>query len=92
MALGKKTGGRKRGTPNKLTGELKEAILKAAELAGDGEGLIGYLKKQATLNPAPFMSLLGKVLPLQVAGDAENPVNMIHRIERVIVRPPDSNG
>jgi hypothetical protein len=29
-----------------------------------------------------------KLLPLQVAGDENNPVAMIHRIERVIVQQP----
>jgi hypothetical protein len=60
-----KTGGRKPGTPNKITAELKDMILKAAELAGNDEGTIGYLHKQATANPVAFMTLLGKVLPMQ---------------------------
>jgi hypothetical protein len=64
-----KTGGRTKGTPNKTTALLKDAILKAGELAGGPEGLIGYLEMQAKLNPAPFMALLGKVLPLQLSGD-----------------------
>jgi hypothetical protein len=60
-----KTGGRKRGTPNKTTALLKDAVLQAAEQAGDKEGLVGYLTTQAKDNPAAFMTLLGKVLPLQ---------------------------
>jgi hypothetical protein len=67
-----KTGGRQKGTPNKLTGQLKEMILEAAELAGDdmgGGGTIKYLRMQATLQPAAFLSLLGRVLPLQVTGE-----------------------
>tara|TARA_R110000787_G_scaffold89337_6_gene189215 strand:- start:424 stop:759 length:336 start_codon:yes stop_codon:yes gene_type:complete len=73
---GEKVGGRVKGTPNKTTALLKDAILTAAEEAGnefegaDGkpmnEGLIGYLKVQAVLNPGPFMGLMGKVLPLQI--------------------------
>lgn len=66
MAKGYKTGGRVKGTPNKTTGLLKDAILEAAELAGGHEGLVGYLKQQAIDNPGPFMGLLGKVLPVQV--------------------------
>jgi hypothetical protein len=68
MAIGKKTGGRKAGTPNKTTALLKDAILQAAENAGGREGLIGYLEAQAIENPGPFMALLGKVLPTQVSG------------------------
>lgn len=68
MAQGRKTGGRTKGTPNKTTALLKDAILKAAENAGDGD-LVAYLTTQATENPGPFLTLLGKVLPMQV--DAE---------------------
>jgi hypothetical protein len=70
-----KKGGRAKGTPNKTTTLLKEAILKAAELAGeDGKGkgqTIGYLKKLAMEHPPAFAGLLGKVLPLQLAGSDE---------------------
>ena len=89
MALGRKTGGRKKGTPNKLTADLKDAILRAAELAGDKDGLVGYLKNQALANPGPFMGLLGKVLPMTVASDPDNPLQVI---QRVIVDPKHSNG
>jgi hypothetical protein len=33
----------------------------------------------------------GKV-PQGIAGDEENPLTMVHRIERHIVRPDDTNG
>jgi len=71
-----KTGGRKKGTPNKTTALLKDAILRAGELAGGDKGLTGYLHTQATLNPGSFMTLLGKVLPTQLTGDPENPVHL----------------
>lgn len=72
--------------PNKFTMQLKEAILKAAENAGGEAGLVGYLQTQAKKNPGPFMSLLGKVLPMQVAGpDDEN--GRPTAIEFRIVRP-----
>jgi len=88
MAKGIKTGGRKKGTPNKTTALLKDAILKAATDAGGGD-LAAYLQVQARDNPTAFLALLGKVLPLQVAGDADSPLEMIHKIERVIVYPGD---
>lgn len=70
-----KTGGRQKGTPNKNTSLLKDAILRAAELAGGKEGLIGYLKKQALKeNSGPFIALLGKVLPLQITGANGGPI------------------
>lgn len=68
--------GRPKGVPNKTTALLKDAILKAAAEAGGETGLVGYLTAQATLNPGPFMSLLGKVLPLQVTGEDGGPLQV----------------
>lgn len=65
MAAGRKTGGRQAGTPNKITTDLKRAILEAAEKAGGPQGTVGYLTAQAQANPTAFLSLLGKVLPIQ---------------------------
>jgi len=79
--------GRPKGSLNKTTALLKDAILLAAQRAGGGaeDGIANYLEVQARENPGPFMSLLGKVLPMTVAGDAENPV-FIAKIERVITK------
>jgi len=66
--------GRRKGVPNKTTALLKDAILTAAEQAGGKEGLVGYLKKQAKEEPVSFLNLLGKVLPMQIQGDADNPL------------------
>lgn len=66
--------GRPKGIPNKTTTQLKEAILLAAENAGGEGGLEAYLRTQAKVNPVAFMTLLGKVLPMTVAGDPERPV------------------
>lgn len=67
---GTRVGGRQKGTPNKVTGALKDMILNALNTAG-GEA---YLVAQARDNPGPFMTLVGKVLPLQVTGDSGGPV------------------
>lgn len=84
---GKPGPGRPKGVPNKTTALLKDAILLAAQRAGGGneDGIANYLAEQAEKNPGPFMSLLGKVLPMTVAGDADNPV-FIAKIERVITK------
>ena len=62
--------GRPKGSPNKSTAILKDAILMAVECAGDelkpGSGLVGYLQHQAIENPVAMLGLIGKVLPLQV--------------------------
>lgn len=74
--------GRPKGVPNRTTALLKDAILKAAANAGDGD-MVEYLTQQARVNPGPFMSLLGKVLPMQLSGDPDSPIR--HKIEMIIV-------
>lgn len=77
LGLDRSKTGRAKGTPNKTTALLKDAILAAATAAGGGD-LVKYLKTQAVDNPGPFLALLGKVLPLQVTGDVT--VTQINRM------------
>ncbi len=84
--------GRPKGSPNKTTALLKDAILEAAQKAGKKEGMVGYLVTQAHENPAAFMTLLGKVLPMQLTGPGENGEHLIRNIERTIVKAQHSNG
>lgn len=74
--------GRPKGIPNKTTAALKEMILGAL----DEKGGVDYLAKQADQNPAAFMTLLGKVLPMQVTGVDGGAV--VHRIELIGVSAP----
>ena len=78
--------GRPKGALNKNTRLIKDAIIQAAEEAGGKDGVVGYLKTQAVKNPGPFMALMGKVLPTQLAGDPDNPISLTSRIERKIVK------
>lgn len=70
MALGKKTGGRVAGTPNKVSKALKDMILGALDAAG-GEK---YLLEQAERNPQAFLTLVGKVLPSEISGANGGPI------------------
>lgn len=56
-------GGSRKGIPNKATAQLKDMILAALDEAGGAK----YLARQAKENPGAFLTLLGKVLPLQVS-------------------------
>lgn len=67
VGLDRSKTGRAKGTPNKTTALMKDAIIKAAEAAGGAGGIVGYLTLQAHENPGPFMALMGKVLPMQLA-------------------------
>jgi hypothetical protein len=64
-----KTGGRKPGTPNKISADIKTMILCALSAKGGQK----YLERQADENPTAFLTLLGKILPLQLAGADDGP-------------------
>jgi len=63
--------GRPKGAQNKITLEIRTAIINAFEKAG-GEA---YLARVAESDPKTFCALLGRVLPLQVAGDPDAPLH-----------------
>ena len=54
-----------------MTRTLREAILAAGEIAGGEDGLTGYLVMLARENSSAYAGLLGKILPHQLATDAE---------------------
>ena len=83
MAKGRKTGGRVKGIPNHLTGAVKDMILAALTNVGGAD----YLETQARTNPTAFMTLVGKVLPLQVTGENGGPIQ-----SRVIHEEADSQN
>jgi hypothetical protein len=70
-------GGSRKGIPNKVTGELKAMILQALDNAGGVE----YLERKANdpRTAAAFLSLIGKVLPMTVAGDPDQPLELVFR-------------
>src|SRR3954467_4642870 len=70
MAVGRKTGGRTKGTPNKFPASIQEMIVGALSAVGGRR----YLAEQARENPVAFMGLVGKVLPLQLTGQNGGPV------------------
>lgn len=61
MATGKKTGGRKRGTPNKLTRSVKLALEESFTKMGGIAALVRWGKE----NPTEFYKLWAKILPVE---------------------------
>ena len=80
--------GRPKGSLNKTTTQLKEAILSALEAAGGKEGSVGYLTRLAVENSSAFASLLGKVLPTTLAtSESDGGVGVQLVFRREIVYP-----
>lgn len=60
-----KTGGRKAGTPNKTTAEVKETLLAAF----DGVGGLPALIEWGKANPTPFYQTWAKLLPNEIKAE-----------------------
>ena len=65
------------------------AIREALAAAYEGMGGIAALTQWARDNPEKFYALWAK---LQSPGEGDKPVEVVHKIERAIVRPEDSHG
>lgn len=76
-----KTGGRQKGTPNKLTLSIKQAI----EEAFNGVGGAAYLMEQAQQNPQAFLTLLGKIIPAQVQADVTSNGKSIADMQAAVI-------
>lgn len=79
--FGKGNPGKPKGAVNKNTAQLKDMILKAL----DGAGGVDYLMERATdpRTASAFLTLVGKVLPMQVTGENGDAINVVTRVELV---------
>lgn len=67
MAEGRKTGGRKKGTPNKTTVAAKTAITLAAEGLGGTDRLINWVKEDPANERVFWSQMYTKLLPLDIS-------------------------
>ncbi len=81
--FGKGNPGKPKGAVTKVNADIKTMILEALGNAGGAEYLTDRANDPKTA--AAFLGLVGKVLPMTIAGDADNPLRAIVKIERVIV-------
>lgn len=64
MAKGKKTGGRKAGTPNKLSLSVKESVLSTYKSLGGDKAMAIWARE----NQTEFYKIYAKLLPTEVSG------------------------
>ncbi|HUO22324.1 MAG TPA: hypothetical protein VMU59_07395 [Caulobacteraceae bacterium] len=76
--------GRPKGSKNKTPQIIKEMVLTAL----DKEGGVKYFRKLAQENPTAFVTLVAKILPTQITGANDGPVQ-VEKVERVVVQPPN---
>lgn len=79
-AKGEHRGGRKAGTPNVLP-DLRAMTIKALIQAGG----VDYLARQAEENPAPFLGLLGRVIPREIHTELTADVRIRQEVRKDLV-------
>lgn len=70
IGQGKRGPGRPKGSPNKVTGDVRAMVNQALAQAGG----VKYLAEQAKSNPSAFLSLVGRVIPKEVTGPGGAPL------------------
>ncbi len=75
--------GRPKGVPNKVTIAAKEAIALAAEKMGGTDRLVAWAQEDPLNERAFWSSIYPKLIPVTLAGDANNPIGMSMRVEFV---------
>jgi hypothetical protein len=80
-APGQRFGGRQKGTPNKLSGDVRAMIFAALDEVGGHS----YLVEQARANPVAFLSLVGKVLPMQVNTTVKRDIRELSKAELLAI-------
>lgn len=80
MAKGRKTGGRQKGTPNKVSGTVKDNVVAVF----DGIGGVATMTVWAKSNETEFFKLYSKLLPIEGAGEEGE---HLHKIIHEVVRP-----
>lgn len=81
--------GRKKGVPNRVTKLVRDMITQALDDAGG----VSYLVERAhdPKTASAFLTLVGKVLPVQLTGDGGGPVQ-VTRIELVAMSGDDEEN
>lgn len=66
MAQGVKTGGRRKGTPNKMTVAAKDAIAMAADALGGSDRIVAWAREAPENERAFWTSIFPKLIPAQI--------------------------
>jgi hypothetical protein len=78
--------GRPKGALNKTTKAAKDAIALAAEGLGGTERLIAWAQQDPKNEAAFWTSIYPKLIPVTLAGDPENPLQTVSRVELVALK------
>ena len=74
--------GRAPGTPNKVNRAVRDMLREALDSAGGA----AYLARQAEENPGPFLGLIGKLIPSEIAAKVEGTISLQSLVEQSIIK------
>lgn len=84
MAKGTKTGGRAKGTPNKISGTVKDNVIAVFDELGGVDGMRAW----ASENQTDYYRIYSKLLPNAHEGTEDGPpIKTIAGLEVTLVRP-----
>jgi hypothetical protein len=92
MASNKITGGkpgpgRPKGSPNKVSKAAKDAIAEAAEKLGGVNRLVAWAKEDTKNESMFWTTIYPKLIPIQLAGDADAPL-----VTEIVIRGVAANS
>ena len=79
--------GRPKGSLSKVTQTAKEAIALAADKLGGAERMVEWAKEDPADERVVWGTIYPKLLPVQVAGDPDNPLKMDLSLNVVFRKP-----
>lgn len=79
--------GRPKGAVSKVTQSAKEAIAMAADRLGGAERMVEWAKEDPANERVFWGTIYPKLLPVQVAGDPDNPLKMDLSLNVVFRKP-----
>ncbi|MCY1417854.1 hypothetical protein D9M71_333980 [compost metagenome] len=91
MAVGRKTGGRQKGTPNKTTKEVKDALGEAFVKLGGVAALVRWGKQE----PGEFYKLWARMLPHEIKHGVQQEDSLaalLRQISGSVLKPASRNA
>tara|TARA_R110000737_G_C14282504_1_gene432531 strand:+ start:125 stop:472 length:348 start_codon:yes stop_codon:yes gene_type:complete len=74
--------GRKKGSTNKITKDMREILMVSFQKAGG----VDYLVKQSVESPVAYLGLLGKIVPSQVAVSVSHSLDLGQAMKEATIR------
>ena len=72
--------GRKKGTPNKVSATMAEAIMDAFRELGDVKGLVDWVKaNKGKHKPTFYANMATRLIPVQLTGEGGGPIDINQR-------------